>query len=295
MATEPQTQSNYNSPELNKYISEISMIAASLLNDLYKLIFSIDFSTLDMKELGKVEKKIDQLFLRKDKEFAKWVDRAMNAGYESGAIQAIIDLADAETREQAKKLIKLNSKTNKDILKILKQTTYNDLLKMTNNTKQRVKDMLSRVVMEVMKGREIGIAVSDFSKEIIRQLKEQAMKEMDFAIIDRAGREWTVKAYSEMVARTKIRQAHLQGVETEALMRDANYGLISSHGTTCKLCMPWEGKIVKLRPDAPGDFPLLSDVKSIPGKSSIFHPRCSHHVNVFRTLDTMPKTNTDQS
>lgn len=295
MATEPQTQSNYNSPELSKYISEISMIAASLLNDLYKLIFSIDFSTLDMKELGKVEKKIDQLFLRKDKEFAKWVDRAMNAGYESGAIQAIIDLADAETREQAKKLIKLNSKTNKDILKILKQTTYNDLLKMTNNTKQRVKDMLSRVVMEVMKGREIGIAVSDFSKEIIRQLKEQAMKEMDFAIIDRAGREWTVKAYSEMVARTKIRQAHLQGVETEALMREANYGLISSHGTTCKLCMPWEGKIVKLRPDAPGNYPLLSGVKSVPGKSSIFHPNCKHHVNVFRTLDVLPRNNTDQS
>ena len=108
--------------------------------------------------------------------------------FKEGAVGAILDLEDAVVREEAFKMFRM-TRNKKQIIDLIKKTTYNDLLKMTNNTKQQTKDLLTRVVTEVMKGKEYGRAEEDFSREIIRQLRQQIKKEMDFAIIDRAGRQ----------------------------------------------------------------------------------------------------------
>lgn len=266
---------------------ELNRISNDFLDELYNLINEIDYNNFDRKEYLKTEKQIDQIFLKYEVLYAKWVDKAIETGFKEGAAGAILDLEDAVVREEAFKMFRM-TRNKKQIIDLIKKTTYNDLLKMTNNTKQQTKDLLTRVVTEVMKGKEYGRAEEDFSREIIRQLKQQIKKEMDFAIIDRAGRHWTIKAYSEMVARTKIMQSYLDGVETEALAREANYGLISAHSSKCNICRPWEGLIVRLRRDAPGNFPLLSGVRSIPGKKSIFHPNCKHHISPLRTLDVLP-------
>lgn len=269
-------------------ILELAAVVAAMMHELNQYILSIDFYRLTNAEYAKVTKKIDKIFTKYEKELAKWSDEAIETAYKRGATQAIIDLGETRTVEEALKLLNLDDRINAEAIKLLKETTYNDLLQMTNNTKRRVKDMLSRVVFEVMKGREIGVDVREFSRTIISRIRQEAVKEIDFAIIDRAGREWSVKSYSEMVARTKITQAQLIGVENEALRRDGYYGLISSHGSKCNLCRPWEGKVVKLRSDAEGNFPLLSEIKSVRGRTSIFHPRCRHHVRVLRTLDVLP-------
>jgi len=74
--------------------------------------------------------------------------------------------------------------------------------------------------------------------------------------------------YAEMVARTKFHQAHSQA----ALMQSANHGTdlveISTHNTTTRICMPFEGKIFSVKGGSL-KFPPLID-------SPPYHPNCLH-------------------
>src|SRR5690606_18369460 len=152
-------------------ILELAAVVAAMMHELNQYILSIDFYRLTNAEYAKVTKKIDKIFTKYEKELAKWSDEAIETAYKRGATQAIIDLGDARTVEEALKLLNLDDRINAEAIKLLKETTYNDLLQMTNNTKRRVKDTISRVVFEVMKGREIGVEARAFSRTIINRLK----------------------------------------------------------------------------------------------------------------------------
>ena len=61
------------------------------------------------------------------------------------------------------------------------------------------------------------------------------------AFTDRAGRDWSLHTYGSMVLRTTNRQAEVMAVLTADDAHDLYQ--ISSHGTTCKLCAPYEGRV----------------------------------------------------
>lgn len=75
------------------------------------------------------------------------------------------------------------------------------------------------------------------------------------AFVDRAGRRWSLHTYGAMVSRTTSRQAAVLSV----LTRDPEQDLykISAHGTTCKLCAAYEGRVYS-RSGRDPDFPPLS-------------------------------------
>ena len=75
------------------------------------------------------------------------------------------------------------------------------------------------------------------------------------AFIDKAGRRWSLHTYGSMVLRTTSRQAEVLSVLTQ----DPEWDLykISSHGTTCKLCASYEGRVYSKSGNDP-DFPPLS-------------------------------------
>ena len=75
------------------------------------------------------------------------------------------------------------------------------------------------------------------------------------AFVDRAGRRWSLSTYGAMVCRTTSRQAEVLA----ALTADEGQDLyqISSHGTTCPLCAPYEGRVYSKSGKDP-DFPPLA-------------------------------------
>lgn len=104
------------------------------------------------------------------------------------------------------------------------------------------------------------------------------------AFIDKAGRHWSLHAYGSMVLRTTSRQAEVLSV----LTRDDNWDLykISSHGTTCALCAPLEGRVYSKSGNDP-DFPPLAAAfgKMDPGGPDTLenswlniHPNCLHQI-----------------
>jgi ubiquitin-protein ligase len=115
--------------------------------------------------------------------------------------------------------------------------------------------------------------------DAITRLRQRLGDSLNSGIIDASHRRWKPSVYVDMATRTKMMRLMLEATATEAISRDVLYGVISSHGAKDR-CGPWEGRIVKLTADAPGDYPLLDDLYG--GGNGIFHPNCKHTVSAIR-------------
>lgn len=118
--------------------------------------------------------------------------------------------------------------------------------------------------------------------KVVPAFVEALRREGVTAFIDKAGRHWSLHTYCSMVTRTTSRQAEISAV----LSADPEHDLykISSHGTTCVLCAPYEGRVYSRSGTNP-DFPPLSAAfgKIDPaGPDSLantwlnIHPSCLH-------------------
>jgi hypothetical protein len=106
-----------------------------------------------------------------------------------------------------------------------------------------------------------------------RQLALRLRQEGLTGFVDKAGREWKLDTYCEMVVRTVTREAAMQG----AMDRMASHGIDlarwSTHGDACHICAPWLGRLVSLD-GSTRDFEgeAVADLSSTPGVPA--HPRC---------------------
>lgn len=114
------------------------------------------------------------------------------------------------------------------------------------------------------------------------QFVETLRREGVTAFVDKAGRNWSLHTYCSMVARTTSRQAEILSVLTTDPAHDLYK--ISSHGTTCGLCAPYEGRVYSKSGTDP-DFPPLASAfgKIDPaGPDDLsntwlnIHPNCLH-------------------
>lgn len=281
----------YNPPKkIEKFeykITELEGIYKDASSELIKLLLSADLENLSNADMQKLEKLMNQVLSKADNKAKDWTKEAITTSYTEGQALALVTLGFEKAMEKARKAIEFKRLDRQGIVQIA-NVTYNDLLLMTNNTRQRVKDVLSKIVLENMRGKEIGVNSKELSKKIIKDLREQLLKESDFAIIDRANKRWSIESYSRMIARTKMSQAQIDGTVNESLRRESFYGVISSHGSKHASCRKWEGKIVRLSDSAPGDFPLLSDLRAYDFRD-IFHPLCRHFVYPVRDVSFLPE------
>ena len=102
------------------------------------------------------------------------------------------------------------------------------------------------------------------------------------AFIDKAGRRWSLHSYGAMVCRTTSRQAEILSILTADPEQDLYQ--ISSHGTTCALCAPYEGRVYSRSGQDP-DFPPLADAfqridpnagDDLTNTYLNIHPNCLH-------------------
>ena len=136
---------------------------------------------------------------------------------------------------------------------------------------------LEQVAAQTATGRGVNRAVPEF----VRALQREGVT----AFVDRAGRKWSLHTYCTMVSRTTRRQAEVLSV----LTRDPEHDLyrISSHGTTCALCAPYEGRVYSKSGTDP-DFPPLADAFGkidLAGPDTLantwlnIHPNCLHSIS----------------
>lgn len=133
---------------------------------------------------------------------------------------------------------------------------------------------LEQVAAQAASGRGVNKAVPEF----VRQLIQEGVT----AFVDKAGRSWSLHTYCTMVSRTTRRQAEVLAVLTADPEQDLYK--ISSHGTTCAICAPYEGRVYS-RSGTDPDFPPLAEAfgkVDADGPDSLanswlnIHPNCLH-------------------
>lgn len=113
-------------------------------------------------------------------------------------------------------------------------------------------DLYRRAGLEIVSGMQVaGRGVTATVPQFVETIRREGVT----AFVDRAGRSWSLHTYGNMVCRTTSRQAEVLAV----LTADPEHDLyrISSHGTTCRLCAPFEGRVYS-RSGRDPDFPPLA-------------------------------------
>lgn len=142
-------------------------------------------------------------------------------------------------------------------------------------------DIYRRVGLEVVAAQQAtGRGLSQTVPGFVERLRREGIT----AYVDRAGRRWSLHTYCSMATRTTARQAEVQAVLTAD--PDQDLYKITSHGTTCALCAPYEGRVYSKSGTSP-DYPPLADAFGRrpdavgTGLSATWlniHPNCLHSI-----------------
>lgn len=112
------------------------------------------------------------------------------------------------------------------------------------------------------------------SKAIQKELLKKSLDGKYITIINKNGNkeQWKIKAYSDLVARTKLRETSTQAVINSAQAVGGDLVQVSSHNTLTPFDAQFEGKIYSLSGNDK-DFPAA-------GPLPPFHPNCLHSITV---------------
>ena len=90
--------------------------------------------------------------------------------------------------------------------------------------------------------------------------------------VDRGGNTWSLHRYSMMAARTGSQRAYVAGQVNAMQEHGITLVEVSSHGTLCPICRPWEGTVGTMGDVEKAGYPRLDN-------RCPFHPNCLHILN----------------
>ncbi|MEH6941671.1 phage minor capsid protein [Bacillus sp. JJ722] len=244
------------------------------MRDIERELLRLNTSDFERAQVVATLAEIKKILTELNGNTASWTDVYLPKAAEDGVAYTLVSLGLAPTIEEARNIVKFN-KLNRELIKVIVADTQDDLLKVTQNVDRKVRITIRQVTAEVLRSKNAkGVnGTASLTREILKRL-DSATKT---GIIDASGRRWRPEVYAEMVVRTKMMEAHRESTINEAVGRGVYYGVISSHSAK-DACAKWEGKIVKLVPDAPGDYPYIGNLS----RREIFHPNCKHVVSPVR-------------
>lgn len=101
---------------------------------------------------------------------------------------------------------------------------------------------------------------------------------------DAAGRHWHLDAYARMAGRTIAGQAVVQGQLDEMAAEGRDVVVISDSPRECKLCRPWEGRLLSITGTSRGqevDGHRVVGTVAEARLRGLWHPNCTHRADPF--------------
>lgn len=126
-------------------------------------------------------------------------------------------------------------------------------------------EVINEIIMDTIElGRERAYASSRIHEYLRLQL-------LDGKFISKSGRNYNLRDYSKMVARTRLRQAQTDAVKNTCKQYDNDLVQWSSHASPCPICAPLEGQIFSIS-GTHIKYPLLTEEPPL-------HPNCEHDLS----------------
>lgn len=173
---------------------------------------------------------------------------------------------------------------HRDAMRLMAENVALRLGEANQRVGQRVQDMVARARMTGMRAQ---VGIRDATLQTMQRAfaegatREQASRTFLGALrergitsfVDKAGREWDMRTYAEMVARTGSQEAQSQAILNRTAESGNDLVRVTSHGGACPLCEPWEGEILSISGES-DEHPSLAEAE----EAGLFHPNCAHAI-----------------
>lgn len=253
------------------------------------LILQLTFNPDDPQTIREREilRQINYWLKELDEQVAKEIEKLIKKTFQEGQAYHLLSVMEASTWEEAISNTSFN-KTQRGKVEALFSDTYKDILMATQNTEESVKKIVRDTVKKVaqyhsLKNSNYTDQADQLLKELSKKgLSEKVKKEGFIGVVDRSGRKWDLRTYSNMVIKTKVNQAFIEGTIHESEETGFDLAVISDHGAE-DACRRWEGVVISMTGKTEG-YPSYKDVRAT---NEIFHPNCEHHFHPIRNLDML--------
>jgi hypothetical protein len=163
-------------------------------------------------------------------------------------------------------------------------------------------DVYRQVIADVASRTLLGVETRrDTAQEALNRFARRGVT----GFVDRAGRGWSMEAYAEMAVRTATAHAAVDAHSTRLQQAGHDLVVVSDAPQECKLCRPWEGKVLSLSGSVAGVIerehatqdgrPVRVNVAGTLAEArsaGLYHPGCRHSHSAFLPGVTRPPTDT---
>ena len=213
----------------------------------------------DTKHARALLQEITNILNGLDSNTASWIEKITPESYKIGYEAAYIMYPGYESKT------KYFSGIHKQAIEVIAYNMQSSLLDATQKVGRQANDLYRKVGLDATRKRlMLGESRKWTQEEIKRTLENNGLA----AFVDKAGRNWRLDTYAEVVARTTPRETITQGTINRILESGRDLVQISSHSTTCSICAPLQGKVFSLTGKTEG-YPEYKDYIPV-------HPRCRH-------------------
>jgi hypothetical protein len=156
---------------------------------------------------------------------------------------------------------------------VLLENVYSRLDNVVQTIGWRVDDIYRHMALEAIRG---SVAGYETWQQAARKFRDNLEEKGITGFTDKAGRDWNMRTYAEMVARTSTMEAHLQGTANRLLEHGYDLVKVSKHANPCEKCVSWEGKILSITGKTSG-YKTLDEARN----NGLFHPNCRHAYSLY--------------
>ena len=201
-----------------------------------------------------------------------WTEQAIPRVYVKGAATA-----DLMIKAQGQAVIGGFGAIHQQAAQVLAENTFQRLDSVAQLIGRRTTDIYRDLALENIRG---SVAGYDTWRQTARNFREKLVEKGVTGFQDSRNRNWNMKTYAEMVARTSTQEAHTQGTLNRLTEHDHDLIVVSRHARACSLCVPWEGKVLSITGRTKG-YPTFAEAKT----AGLMHPNCRHAVSLWIDLD----------
>lgn len=251
----------------DKAVQIFGNIIAEAYKKLGVLMNGADYSTDQRRNA--LKKQLDEIVSETDEAVQAWVRVQIPNFYEQGMFTTVKELYDAGKEPEIKTSF---AHFHAEAVKALMEDTYANIAQgmqgLTKTGQKLIADGARQSIVEkIASGKITGETRKEISKQVSDTLKNQGVS----SLVDKAGRNWSLDRYGEMLARTKLTQSHNAGIFSQMAESGHDLVMISNHYGACPLCAPFEGKVLS----ATGATKGYTTIREAEGEG-LFHPNCRH-------------------
>lgn len=239
------------------------------------------WQAMKLKELKRYQRQNKDIVGHDTKGFSTSVSKYLKNELREGSYNAI-----KQSREAMGDKYKANKRLSNSFFKIndkkvnaLINSVNNDLKTANKAVLRMTNDQYRKVIFQSQLYVANGVmtpaqAIDAANKDFLRR----GLNVIEY----KDGKRVNIASYSQMAVRTAGQRAMLMGEGAVRKKMKQHLIQISAHGTSCELCIPWQGKVLiddvySGGSSKDGKYTLLSEAMD----QGLFHPNCRHGISTY--------------